>query len=112
MYAEGWILVARVAGGRAATLALRVPAGYQISDARSQGDEIRFSLAGRGKIQRLALRLLDDEVLVVVRPGEEPFWCGTCTPRYLRLDGWVRLKIEGLKDRAADWLVDVMAEGR
>lgn len=103
-------------------LSLRLPHPYTISDARSSGDEIHFSLIG-GDVEEthLSIRLLADDVLVVLPPGSEPSWCGTCTPRYERprahqLLGW---KARGLVERAYEtcdkayhdvwsWLIEVL----
>ena len=54
---------------------------------------------------------------MIVRPGEEPSWCGTCTPRLVKLSvrELVTLKAEEMEWRLrevyeliVDWLIDVL----
>lgn len=110
-------LTAEVRIARPSYLAVRLPSEFRIANGRVHGEEIHFSLQWPGRAVELSLRLVAEDVLAIVRPGQEPSWCGTCTLYLQRLSTGelMILKAEHLGERieviyegVMDWLIDVL----
>lgn len=112
------VLILRIVCYPSPALVLRLPEDHRLSRVRTQGKEIFFTLHYPDATIELSLRLLDEDVLVALPPGGSPSWCGTCTPRYVRLGlhRLLLLKAEGLWrgawwgaqdafERTVDWVV-------
>lgn len=113
---EGELGVA-VEAGSPGELRVRLPGGFNLDSARTVGEEVHFSVHSERVESVVSLRLLEPDSLVMVRPGGEPSWCGTCTPYLERLSRADRLgkrmrripeATESAYEAAIDWLAGVL----
>jgi hypothetical protein len=121
-YDDQEVLIFEVRRGQPSVLSFRLPGGFTLTDARCTGNEIHFSfLQGKVANAELLLRLTADDEAVLLRPGQEPSWCATCTPWFARLSagelvawkarrlGQMTLEVfEEACDTTIGWLADVL----
>jgi hypothetical protein len=121
-YDDQEVLIFEVRGGQPALLSFRLPARFTLANGRSAGNEIHFSIR-QGEIgnAEFSLRLMTDDDMVLLRPGEEPSTCNGCTPWFARLSARERVTwkarrlgqralevFEDVRETTIGWLADVL----
>ena len=113
---DGYLMVI-VQGGERPQFSIRLPEKLRLKSARLEQGDLLFRFQGSESEGELCLRPVADNVIVAIRPGGHPSWCGSCTPYFQRnrpLWEIVRLRarfaIEAFQvayEATEDWLVDV-----